>query len=289
MADNPKNRRGRSNVDDVTLLPLEDERFHPEYKTYFKHKRGNFLKSIAEFADLWECLQLLNNIWMREMSDLEVLRDQHQLLPNMLFRAAHARVLTAIELGFSCCIGDAFSILRDGIESTTHAHKVSVEPSTATAWTDKLKGEAEEEAYDRIFTWNKKVNLFPEQHGLRRLHVFYAQFSEMATHSGVASVGKSFTDLSTPEKLTWGINYFETDPQKLALFLFTILVVASYMEEAFFGCYETRLNLDTDLVAMRGKFNAMKEQQRRNLWVKYNLQSLSLPPELSASSAQGHA
>ena len=283
MADDPRNL-GRTNVGDVPLLPLEEQRFHDEYKTYFKHKRGNFLKSLTEFADLWECFQLLNDIWMREMSDLEVLRDQYQMLPNMLFRAAHARMLTAIEVGFSCCIGDAYSILRDGIESVTHGHKISVEPSTAKAWTDKLKGEAEEKAYDKIFTWNKKQNLFPEQHGLRRLHIFYGQFSEMATHSGVASVGKSFMDLSSPEKLTWGINYFETDPQKLALFLFAMLVVSSYMEEAFYGCYDTRLNLDTDLGDMRSRFNAKKEQQRRYLWAKYRLESLPLPAELSATS-----
>jgi hypothetical protein len=284
MADDTQNPQGRSNVNDVPLFPLEEQRFHDEYKTYFKHKRGNFLKSITEFADLWECFQSLNDIWMREISDLEVLRDQYQLLPNMLFRAAHARILTAMELGFSCCIGDSYSILRDGIESVTHAHKLSVEPSTATAWTDKLKGRTEQAAYDRIFTHNKKDNLFPEQHGLRRLHVFYAQFSEMATHSGVASLGKGFKDLSTPERLRWGFGYFETDPQKLALFLFTILVVASYMEEAFYGCYETRLNLDADLVAMRSRFNEKKEQQRRHLWVKYDLGSLSLPTELSAPS-----
>src|SRR5260370_6259788 len=263
MADDPQSHPGRSNVADVPLLPLEEQRFHYEYKTYFKHKRGNFLKSLTEFADLWECFQLLNDMWMREISDLEVLRDQHQLLPNTLFRAARARLLTAIELGFSCCIGDAYSILRDGIESVTHAHKISVEPSTATAWSDKLKGKVEEAAYDKIFTHNKKENLFPEQHGLRRLHVFYGQFSEMATHSGVASVGKSFKDLSTSEKLSWGFSYFETDPQKLAIFLLTMLMVSSYMEEAFYGCYEMRLNLDADLGAMRARFNAMKSQQNR--------------------------
>jgi hypothetical protein len=130
MAPDPKNPQGRSNVDDVQLLSLEEQRFHDEYKTYFKHKRGNFLKSITEFADLWECFQSLDDIWHREMIDLEVSSDQHQLLPKMLFMAAHARILTAIELGFSCCIGDAYSILRDGIELVTHAHKIAVEPST---------------------------------------------------------------------------------------------------------------------------------------------------------------
>jgi hypothetical protein len=282
MLDDPQNPHGRSNVSDVPLLPLEEERFHDEYKTYFKHKRGNFLKSIATFSELWECFQLLNDIWMREMSDLEVVRDQYQMLPSMLFRAAHARILTAMELGFSCCIGDSYSILRDGIEAVTHAHKLSVEPSTATVWFGRGKGGTEEAAYDKIFTHRKRDNLFPEQHGLRRLHTFYAQFSEMATHSGVVSLGKSFKDVSTSEMLQWGFEYFETDPQKLALFLFTMLVVTAYMEEAFHGCYETRLNLDDALVAMRSRFTEKKEQQRTHLWDKYRLGSLSLPTELTA-------
>ena len=267
----------RSNVADVPLLPPEAQYFHDEYKKYFQHKRGNFFKAITEFSGLWECVQLLNDIWMRAMEDLEVLRDQYHLLPRVIFTAAHSRILTAMELGFSCCIGDAYSILRDGIESVTHAHKIFVDPSSAAAWSEKGKGNAEDAAYDRIFTHNKKENLFPEQHGLRRLHVFYGQFSEMATHSGVASVGKSFKDMSTPEKLSWGFSYFETDPKKMALFLLTMLVVASYMEEAFFACYEPRLNLDNELVAMRSKFSAMIEHQRTFLRTKYDLSSLLLP------------
>ena len=267
----------RSNVADVPLLPPEAQYFHDEYKKYFQHKRGNFFKAITEFSGLWECFQLLNDIWMREIEDLEVLRDQYHLLPRMIFTAAHSRILTAMELGFSCCIGDAYSILRDGIESVTHAHKIFVDPSSAAAWSEKGKGNAEDAAYDRIFTHNKKENLFPEQHGLRRRHVFYGQFSEMATHSGVASVGKSFKDMSTPEKLSWGFSYFETDPKKMALFLLTMLVVASYMEEAFFACYEPRLNLENELVAMRSKFSAMREQQRTFLSTKYDLSSLLLP------------
>jgi len=276
MTDDAQRFQTRSNVDDVPLLPLEEAQFHEEYKKYYQHKRGNFFKSATEFSQLWECFQLLNDIWMREMSDLEVLRDQYQLLPRMIFTAAHARIVTAMELGFSCCIGDAYSILRDGIESVTHAHRIFIEPDAATAWTNKGKGRTEEAAYDRIFTHNKKENLFPEQHGLRRLHVFYAQFSEMATHSGVPSVGKSFMDMSTPDQLCWGFSYFETDPRRLALFLLTLLLVSSYMEEAFYACYEARLNLDAGLVALRLKLGAMREQQSTFLKTKYNLAAFDL-------------
>jgi len=54
-------------VDDVALFPLEDEKFHGQFKRYYRHKRGNLFKAITEFVELWECFQLLNEIWMREM------------------------------------------------------------------------------------------------------------------------------------------------------------------------------------------------------------------------------
>jgi len=125
-------------VEDVPLLSLEDQKFHPEFKRYYRHKRGNFFKAITEFADLWECFQLLNDIWMREMDDLKVLRDKDQLLPRMLFTAAHSKFINALELGFSCCIGDAYSLLRDGIEFTAHAHKIFSEPSVTKVWAEKM-------------------------------------------------------------------------------------------------------------------------------------------------------
>jgi len=70
----------------------------------------------------------------------------------------------------------------------------------------------------------------------------------MATHTSVTSVGKSFEDASTATNLRWVFHYFETNSQRLAGFLSALLQVASQMEEAFFGCFETRLNLDPELV-----------------------------------------
>jgi hypothetical protein len=176
------------------LLRPESEHFRPAYEAYFKIKRQNFFRSMTQFTGLWDGLQLLNDIWMREFSDLAHVSDQFHLLPKLLFAAGHARFLTAIELGFSCCIGDAYSILRDGIEAVAHAHKVFKEPAAASAWSSKHKGAAEEVAYRRIFEEREKENLFPEEHGLRQLHFYYGKFSELATHTSVTSVGKSFED-----------------------------------------------------------------------------------------------
>jgi hypothetical protein len=141
MVDNP------AHPPTAQLFPLEDECFHIEYQKYYRGKRQNFFLTLTAFRPLWNCLQLLNDIWMREFSDLEHLNDQTHLLPKTIFSSAHAKYLTAIELGFSCCIGDAYSILRDAIEAVAHAHKLLKEPSTAEAWTNKHKGKAEEAAY----------------------------------------------------------------------------------------------------------------------------------------------
>jgi hypothetical protein len=145
------------------LLPEEQQAFHQVYAKYFQTKRGNFFQSLKVFRGVWDCLQLLCDIWQREMADLESLIDRNQLLPKMLFTAAHARFLTAIELSFSCCIGDAYSILRDGIESLSHAYKIFYEPNLIPTWTNKHRGKTEEKAYDLIFTYNKKTNLYPDK------------------------------------------------------------------------------------------------------------------------------
>jgi hypothetical protein len=253
------------------LLPFEKERFRSEYERYFKGKRQNFFRAMTEFGGLWDGLQLLNDIWMRDLSHTEHLLDKTHLLPKTIFTAAHARFLTAIELGFSCCVGDAYSILRDGIEATAHAHKMFKEPAAATAWTDKHKGKAQLAAYNKIFEEKKKENLFPEEHGLRRLHFYYVQLSELATHTSVTSIGKNFRDASTAGIVRWEFRYFETNAQRLASFLNVLLEVSSHMEEAFFGCFETRLNLDSELVRMRSQFQLVRKQQRKYLKDTYKL------------------
>jgi len=253
------------------LLPEEQQSFRQEYAKYFQLKRGNFFKSLNVFRGVWDCLQLLCDIWQQEMSDMESLTDQNQLLPKMLFTAAHARFLTAIELSFSCCIGDAYSILRDGIESISHAYKLFHEPNLIPTWTNKHHSEADGKAYDLVFTYKKQRNLYPDKDGMNQLFTYYGQFCEMATHSSVTSLGNAFKDASTATSLRWEYHYFQTDPNKLAGLLFALLQVSAHMEEAFFACFESRLKLDPGLVDMRTRFSTEKETQRQSLKATYRL------------------
>jgi hypothetical protein len=256
-------------VKDVPVLPFESEHFHAEYLTYFRHKRGNFFRAVGEFSGLWECFQLLSDIWFREMADLQTASSERHMLPKTLFTAAHARFLNAMELGFSCCIGDAYSILRDGIEAVTHAYKIFKEPELAKVWAET--GTAD---YKKAFEEKKKENLFPDECGLRRLHEHYARFSEAATHTNPTSIGKQFEAINDGEKLSWKFHYFETDPRKLAVLLFALLDASALMESVFFCCFEPRLHLDHVLVEMRRRFAQQKEQQRQYLRSRYSFETV---------------
>jgi hypothetical protein len=257
------------------LFPIEKNCFRSSYEEYFRGKRQNLFLTLTMFRTLWDCLQLLNEIWMRESSNLEHVSDQTHLLPKLIFASAHARFLTAIELGFSCCIGDAHSVLRDGIEAVAHAHRIFKDPAAAVAWTDKYKGKAQETAYKNIFEKSKKVNLFPANvPSLNKLHTYYGQFCEMATHTSATSIGKSFKDSSKAGKVCWEFQYFETNPQRLAAFLSALLQVSAHMEEVFYGCFETRLNLDPELGRMRSQFSVIRKQQTQYLMRVYKQGSI---------------
>jgi hypothetical protein len=260
------NVAGKSVTPSVSLFPTEQECFHAEYEKYFKGKRQNFFLTLTAFRPLWDCLQLLNDIWMRESSNLEHLTEQTHLLPKLIFMSAHARFLNAIELGYSCCIGDAYSVLRDAIEAVAHAHRIFKDPAAAVAWTDKNKGEDELKAHDKIFKWDKKKNLFPDDvPSLSKLQTYYGHFCDLATHTSVTSVGKNFQDMSEKGKLKWAFHYFETNPQRLAGLLNALLQVSAHMEEVFYGCFETRLNLDPELGRMRSQFLLLRQQQAHYL------------------------
>jgi hypothetical protein len=256
----------------IPLLPFEQQKFHPEYQQYFKQKRGNFFKAIEEFPGLWDCFQLLSVIWFREMADLATATDEKQMLPRTLFSAAHARFLTAMELGFACCVGDAYGVLRDGIETVSHAYKVFKEPHLITVWAQK--GTA---AYQKTFEENKKQNLFPDEHGLSALQRHYAAFSEIATHTNPTPVGTNFREIRDANTIRWEYHYFVTDPRNLAVFLFTLLDASALMEQVFFACFQSRLGFDHALTHMHKSFDQLKQQQKQSLKDKYSLGADFLP------------
>jgi hypothetical protein len=226
------------------------------------------------FHGLWECFQILDDVWHREIEDIEKSLASTQMLPSLLFRYAHSRFVVAMELGFSCCIGDAYSVLRGGIEAVAQAHKINRVPTLTSVWTNKARGKTEMDQYKQAFEANKAVSLFPAEHGLDKLYTFWQQFSNLGPHSGVHSVGKSFEQKTVGETITWNMHYFETDPQKLALYLFALFQASLHMENAFYSCFEPRLKLDGELGRLRDSVAQQKEEQRHHLWQTYKLQEL---------------
>lgn len=77
---------------------------------------------------------------VREFSVLEVLRDVNQMLPAILCMNGHLKLRVAMELGFSCCLGEAWDTSRSGIESVVHAHKIHREPILGCVWSGKNEG-----------------------------------------------------------------------------------------------------------------------------------------------------
>jgi hypothetical protein len=53
--------------------------------------------------------------------------------------------------------------------------------------------------------------------------------------------------------------------------LFSFLLTCFVMEQTLFNDYESRLKLDSDLMRMRGEFEAYKEQLRQTIITGYKL------------------
>jgi hypothetical protein len=154
------------------------------------------------------------------------------------------------------------------------AHKIYRDPSLASVWSEKGRGDAELLRFRQAFEFDKATSLFPVEHGLGELFTYWKQFSNLGPHSSDSSVGKSLEQVITGQTVTWGLHYFETDPQRLAIYLFALLQASFYMEKAFHSCFGLRLKLDAVLDGMRANFHRQKEQQRQYLTETYKLGSI---------------
>jgi hypothetical protein len=244
------------------LLMFENEHFSSDFKEYYKAKRQNFFATIQSFSGLWDCFQRLDRIWMREFQDMNVVTDTNTMLPGMLFMNAHAKFRIALELGFSCCLGEAWDALRGAIESAAHGHKISREPAMLKVWLDKDHGKKEAEAFKHAFERNKKTSLFPPQGGLDKLHHFYSQYSEWGTHTTVGSMAQRFRSVRTGDGTEWRVNYTGADLKLLAVSLFSMLMASSLMEGGLFSVFKNRLQIDIGLATMRGELAQAIQESR---------------------------
>lgn len=262
------------------LLTFENEHFSSEYKEYYKAKRQNFFATIQSFPGLWDCFQRLDQIWMREFQDMSVVTNTTTMLPGMLFMNAHAKFRIALELGFSCCLGEAWDALRGAIECVTYGHKITREPAMLKVWLDKDRGKKEAEAFKDAFERKKKSSLFPPQDGLDKLHHYYSQYSEWGTHTTVGSMSQRFKSLSSKDGTEWRLIYTGTDSKLLAVSLFSMLMASSLMEGVLFSVFKNRLQMDTELATMRGELAMRIQKTRVGIIGRFNI----APPRIWPAS-----
>ena len=266
MSTNPTPRREPQESD--LLVPFEIENIPKDYKEYYAVKRNNLFSSIQGFPEMWKYYTMLDEIWLREFSDLKPPGRAAQLFPLMLYINAHAKMRISIELALSGCMSEARSIMRDAVEFVGHAHAMIVDPALQTVW---IKKNDEHEAFSRAFEHNKKQGLFK---GLGELHRTWGQLSETGSHPNLNCICDRFVIAKSGDEVqSWQLNYLGVPDQRVwAMSLFSLLLTCFTMENTFFNDYAGRLNLDHVLGDMRTAFEGRKETTREYLKFRYNVQ-----------------
>jgi hypothetical protein len=250
------------------LVPFETQNIPERYREYYKAKRNNFFASIQGFPELWEYYILLDQIWLREIDDLERARDPAHMLPLLLYINTHAKIRVSIELGFSGCLAEARSILRDAIEFVAHAHTMLQDAERQKTWLNKNDGEATLKAFKVVFEDNKKQKLFK---GLDELRKTWGQLSETGPHANLNAICDRLVLVTSDREREFKIKYTGAEPRAWAMSLFSMLLACFTMERTLFSDYEERLKLDDGLIRMRDEFEQYKEHLRRMLIVRYQV------------------
>jgi hypothetical protein len=254
---------------DKLLVQFEIDNIPAEYREYYGIKRNNFFASIQGFLEMWEYYLRLDAIWMREIKDLNVARDPGHMFPLLLYFNAHAKMRVAMELAFSGCMSEARSILRDAIEFVAHAHTMINDPQLQKTWLSKNDGKAALEEYKVAFERHKKQGIFK---GLDELHRTWGELSETGSHANINAMVDRFVQITGSDRIEFRLNYTGIEPRMGALLIFSMLLTCATIEQSFFGDYDSRLKLDNDLMRRRAEFERLKEQLRRTMIARYNLQ-----------------
>lgn len=119
------------------LVEFEINNLPEDYRDYYKTKRNNFFATIQALPEHWSFFCKIDEIWKRELTDLEVGTKTETAFPLVLFINAHSKIRIGMELAFSMCLQEARSVLRDAVESVAHAHHMLRDPANLKAWLSK--------------------------------------------------------------------------------------------------------------------------------------------------------
>ena len=250
------------------LVPFETQNIPQQYREYYKTKRNNFFAGIQNLPELWKYYMSLDAICLREFDDLKPARDPNRMFPLLLYFNAHAKIRVSIELGFSACLAEARSILRDAIEFVAHAHAMLQDAELQKTWLNKDEGKAALEAFKNAFEEYKGDRAFK---GLDELLRTWKQLSELGSHANLNAICDRFAQVKSDEGVEFRLNYTGAEPRVWAMSLFSLLLACFTMERTLFSDYEDRLKLDDGLMRMRDEFERYKEQLRRKLIIRYQV------------------
>lgn len=262
--------------EDRLLLPFERDHLLHTYREFYKAKRNNFLATVNHFPSLWQSFQLLDEVWSRDNEDLEKLREPKQVLPSLLFLHAHTKFRIAMELGFSRLSAESWAILRVGIESTVHAHKIYRDPRAAEVWSARDEGKTERAAFNRMFSENKKESLFPSLAGLRKLYPYWQDYSDWGSHCSAIDMGTRVSQVDSPEDVTFRFDCFDADKFRAVWYVYCLLDAGRLMEAVFFDIFRDRLQLDYHLNQQRASFEKRHGDMKGEIKAKYGSEIASV-------------
>jgi hypothetical protein len=262
---------GRPATDADILLPFEAENLKGDYRNFYKVKRTNLFATIQRLPSLWAGFQHLDEIWRREIEDLESLVDPKQLVPGILFIHAFMKCRIARELAFSCCIAEAWGVLRVGIESVAFAHKIHRSPTMAEVWLSKDDGKAEKQAFKKAFEDCKRTSLFSGTAALVELYHHWQLSSDYGSHTSVSTISTRFRQTETKEAIGWNLEFFDIDETRVVTALYSLLHAAHHMELVFHDVFKTRFDLDPTLVKMRRNYSGRHRSLAREIMSRYRV------------------
>lgn len=241
------------------FLPHEREVLRGGWRDYFKVKRECWLATLQRCGNLWKLFVQVDELFLREISDLEKRPDPDKFLPQLLFIKSHQSIRVAAEVGFSTHFTQAYDLTRTAIEFAVHAHKIYRNPRLAEVWLSKDDGKKELDAFRDEFERNKKKNLFPDRYPfLVELHDLYGRFSDWGSHATVASLAQHYRKTEDANFHYYKITYTEADPQKITSSLYYLISAFSAIEKTFHDVFSARLSLDTQLQKMRARLDSDK-------------------------------
>lgn len=244
-------------TDEDLLLPFERQMLSTPYRNYLRVKRNNTFASIQKFPRQWKRFDLLDQVWLREIEDLNKVVDISHVVVVTLFIRAYARVRLMMELVFAGCTTEAADLLRGAIESVAQANKIYRKPQLLEVWLRKGDDKSSLDAYRKVFERSKKTGLFD---GLPSLHHYWSHFSELGHSSVLPVIGRITPREGVLDGAAGDFQFFETNPQSLSAVMNALFDAVRHMEQVLFDCFYQRLNLDVDLVRMRSSLQQMLGQ-----------------------------